>query len=290
MRVGPFVCAALIAWPLTARANKVLKTEAGVPVRWQAETIAVGLDRSAASKHLAPEAVAEALEAAMAAWNALPEMKTRFVAAPKDAVPATVVRFCVGLWKNPAGLLGQTRFHADAASGVITSAVVEINECDFRFLAPDEVGENRFDLQSVLTHELGHVLGLGHSGDTGAVMFSNTGSQRQRRPNVDDRGGVAALFGGARPAIAGAAPVTSAPRASRPAAPAPQAGRPAVDALATPAGIVSAVKIEQGDGEAVIYTFEPTILPAIDHVGVDGTPKRRRQGGPPPPRARARRR
>src|SRR5262249_16457627 len=36
---------------------------------------------------------------------------------------------------------------------------------------PTQVGANQFDFQSIVTHELGHVLGLGHSTDTNSVMY-----------------------------------------------------------------------------------------------------------------------
>src|SRR5262249_7161684 len=34
------------------------------------------------------------------------------------------------------------------------------------------VGASQFDFQTIITHELGHAIGLGHSGDTASVMYA----------------------------------------------------------------------------------------------------------------------
>src|SRR5205823_4079662 len=60
----------------------------------------------------------------------------------------------------------------------------------------------QFDLQTIVTHELGHALGLGHSTDPASVMFSNLDAGQVKRgltvqdlklPDHDDTGGSHAL-------------------------------------------------------------------------------------------------
>lgn len=56
-----------------------------------------------------------------------------------------------------------------ASSGVIADADVLFNGSDFTFTT--DGGLNAFDVQDVATHELGHLLGLDHSGWAGATMY-----------------------------------------------------------------------------------------------------------------------
>lgn len=51
-----------------------------------------------------------------------------------------------------------------------------------------------FDLQTVGLHELGHVLGLGHSPDGGAIMFPQIGDGFRKLLGKDDVDGIRALY------------------------------------------------------------------------------------------------
>ncbi|KAJ0754475.1 putative matrilysin [Helianthus annuus] len=52
-----------------------------------------------------------------------------------------------------------------------------------------------FDLETVAVHEIGHLLGLGHSEDQNAVMFSGIPSGVVKVLNTDDIQGIKALYG-----------------------------------------------------------------------------------------------
>ncbi|KAL2242973.1 UNVERIFIED_CONTAM: Metalloendoproteinase 1 [Sesamum indicum] len=58
----------------------------------------------------------------------------------------------------------------------------------------DGVTPGAFDLQTVGLHELGHVLGLGHSNDTGAVMYPYIGDGLRKVLGQDDINGIKALY------------------------------------------------------------------------------------------------
>ena len=112
-------------------------------------------------------------------------------------------------------VLGATTFLFDETTGVLVEADIFFNSAfEWSTVAGGE--SNRFDLESVAVHEIGHFLGLGHSaiGETellaeggrrvlgsGAVMFPialGRGSIADRVLQPDDIAGVSDLYPAAR--------------------------------------------------------------------------------------------
>jgi hypothetical protein len=93
----------------------------------------------------------------------------------KDQPNANVITFHDSAWPYPSNAqdtLALTTVFFDGDTGEIYDANVEINTNKDKFaLASPAAGE--FDLNAVLTHELGHFLGLSHSSVADATMYSS---------------------------------------------------------------------------------------------------------------------
>lgn len=79
----------------------------------------------------------------------------------------------------------------------IVDADIEFNP-NYNFATYTPTPANRFDVQSIATHEIGHLIGLDHSGLTHAVMFpygDTTNAASQQTLAVDDKIGSEVLYG-----------------------------------------------------------------------------------------------
>jgi hypothetical protein len=70
------------------------------------------------------------------------------------------------------GLLARTTLSYETADGSIEEADVVVNAADFTWVSTPDGCASQYDLAAALTHEFGHVLGLGHSADPEATMFA----------------------------------------------------------------------------------------------------------------------
>ena len=112
------------------------------------------------------EQLQAAVDAAFASWNGLPTAVTSsefggFTGLePGEDDGLTVI----GFRSRPEleRVLGQTSFHVDTVTDQLIEADIFLNTTFDWSVAP--AGEtSRFDVQSIATHEIGHLFGLGHS-------------------------------------------------------------------------------------------------------------------------------
>jgi hypothetical protein len=85
---------------------------------------------------------------------------------------------------------------------------------------PSQLGRGQYDFQTVVTHELGHALGLGHSPNPNSVMFAALAPGQSRRTMTVADLGIPSLDSGPEAlhsaAALGSGPVTAAPGATIP--------------------------------------------------------------------------
>ncbi len=101
-----------------------------------------------------------------------------------------------GSWPYSPAVIALTSVHYSPTTGEILDADVELNGVDFELADQDVVDGPAFDLQSTLTHEIGHTLGLDHSNVSDATMFpyGNAGETWKRTLADDDVDGLCALY------------------------------------------------------------------------------------------------
>lgn len=106
----------------------------------------------------------------------------------KGAANANIILFQDTQWhyKGVDNTLAKTTVTFDADTGEILDADIEVNHAYNEFTVSDSMVV--FDLQSVLTHEIGHFIGLDHTQDPDATMFAgyDEGSTSLRTLEADD--------------------------------------------------------------------------------------------------------
>jgi hypothetical protein len=194
------LCAA--SWCIADRASAyTLKlTEAGKNVRWRSPRVEVYVHESMLNV-LSHVDARRAVSIGTDAWTGLggPRLYLMTALDTREYRPGQAGTQIVlaDPWPYEATRLAVTVTTFRQDDGTILDADVLLNPA-FDWALLDESGEpsGRFDVASVVTHELGHVLGLEHSEDPRATMWADTrrGDTQQRTLEQDDEDGVAEAY------------------------------------------------------------------------------------------------
>jgi hypothetical protein len=212
------VCLIAVGAPTPALAYLKFGVRVGtgvvVDVRWERPITYFVTERDIPG--VTATALRDAATRAFATWQAAPNtsIQSQFVGFTSAPPGLQDGRATFGFLDRPDldRVLGATSFLLDSSTGEILEADVFFNT-RFQWSVTPAGEPGRIDLESVMLHEIGHLLGLGHSslGETeiipggrrviasGAVMFPiafSPGSIADRQLQPDDLAGISDLYPG----------------------------------------------------------------------------------------------
>lgn len=116
----------------------------------------------------------------------------------KTGANLNVVLFQDERWnyRGVDGTLAKTSVTYNDDTGEIYDADIEVNTAFNTVTITDDPSKIQYDLQAILTHEVGHFIGIAHSPDPRAVMFASysPGSTSQRELHPDDIDAVCSIY------------------------------------------------------------------------------------------------
>ena len=230
MRLWKLAMVGCVTLPVTTASAFVIKTaSSGAPAHWDDSEVTFTPEFTPGPAEVSAEAASSVLATSIATWNAAlsrSDVRVKLADGVAGAVSPTNAR--TGAWATvvasdgsqtvavahdidgvntvrwgfdndpdiEVGVQGLTFVGFRTADGVITDTDIVINADDFKWATTITGCENEYDLESALTHEMGHALGLAHSLETDATMFK-TGARcetKKRDLSDDDKAGITTIY------------------------------------------------------------------------------------------------
>lgn len=186
----------------------------GKPLWWGRRCVSFSMQHDG-TRMMPMPAVREAVRKAFAAWGTvvcpggavslqLGELQdTPCGQSEYDALGANVnvIVFRDDRWdfKGVDDNVAKTTVHFDANTGEILDADIEVNTAHNLFTVSDTIVN--YDLQTVMTHEIGHFLGIAHGPEYGSVMYAayEKGSLDGRKLTQDEIDAICTMYPPHRP-------------------------------------------------------------------------------------------
>lgn len=203
-------CRATTCEPGGVECDPPTPEDCGEPLRWERTCVGLSMQEDG-SKRIPFDEARAALKAAMKTWETAdcgdgttPGLRLRDlgpVACDEveyngSAGNANIVMFRDSRWPHPNGPhnIALTTVTYDTKSGAVYDADIEINTAQYDLTTTDVTSD--YDLQSIFTHEIGHLLGFAHSQDDDATMFSvyTAGTTAFRTLSDDDRAAMCKVY------------------------------------------------------------------------------------------------
>ena len=188
----------------SANAFSFKTTEEGEQIKWQQPIVDYYINIEPDS-NLNEDDYIEAVQGSFEEWNSVPDnpLYLNYSGLTRDHgtdyTDKNIIFFNRGEWpENLEPNLMASTFVWNNDEGEILAFDIIINN-SFKWGTNGEPYTQ--DLQNALTHEIGHVLGLGHSEEDTATMFgtSYTGEKSKRTLDEDDIQGISYLYSGLTP-------------------------------------------------------------------------------------------